>query len=101
MDTVDYVPYVGLLVGVLGRVVIPWLIAILDSDGPVPWEWRKAGAQILVGGLAFLGLVAANPQLPDLNWQQALALGLATAASGWGFADMGREVKKAATPEVE
>lgn len=95
MDFVELAPYIGLALGVLGRVIIPWLILVLTEEPPPVWNWRKVTAQLLTGTLAFIGLVAANPQLPTLTWQQALALALASAAAGWGFADMGREVKKA------
>lgn len=95
MEFADFVPYIGLAVGVIGRVIIPWLVVKFEEDPPPEWEWRKASAQILTGFLAFLALVAANPQLPTLAWQQALAIGLGSAMAGWGVADMGRETRKA------
>lgn len=99
MEYSEFVPYVGLLVGVLGRVIVPWLIKRLQEPNGLNWDWKKAWAQLLTGLLSFLALLAANPQLPTLTWTQALGLGLASAAAGWGFADAGREVKKVARPE--
>ncbi len=94
MEFTDLVPYIGLALGVIGRVIVPWLVVKLNEDPPPEWDWRKANAQALTGFLAFLVLVAANPQLPDLAWQQALAIGLGSAMAGWGVSDMGREAKK-------
>lgn len=99
MDFTELAPYAGLIIGVLGRVVIPWLIMRGNEEPPTPWEWRKVNAQLLAGALALLGLIAAEPNLPNFTFQQALAVGLSAALAGWGVADVGRETKKAVVPQ--
>ena len=88
----QFVPYIGLAVGVVARVILPWLIKRLES--PSPWDWNKAAGQLVAGVLAFITLLAANPTIGEMTWQGALAIGVAAAAGGWGAADIGRTVKK-------
>lgn len=87
-------PYIGLVLGVAGRVFIPWYVERIRS-GEIEWDSSKAMAQLATGALMFLALLAANPDLTDLGWQAALAIGLGSALTGWGVSDIGREVKKA------
>lgn len=89
-----WMPYAGLALGVIGRVIIPWLIEKL-ADDTITWNWRIVAPQLLTGALAFLGLVAANPALGQMPWPAALALGLGSAAAGWGVASIGRTTQKA------
>lgn len=91
---ISTLPYLGLLIGVAGRVLIPWYVARLQR-GEIPWDTNKAKAQLLTGALAFLALLAANPDLSEVGLQGSLAIGLGTAITGWGLSDMGRESKKA------
>lgn len=88
----EMVIYLGAFVGVVARILIPWLMVWLDEGSK--WDWRKAAGQMLSSAGVFLVLVAVNPDLPTLSWQQALALGLSSAAGGWGVADVGRTAQK-------
>ena len=92
----EIVIYAGALVGVLARIVLPWLMIWL-RDGE-KWNWRMAAGQLVSSAAAFIALLAANPDLPSFTWQEALAVGLASAAGGWGVADMGRTAQKSREP---
>lgn len=93
------VPYIALALGVLARVFLPYLLVILQSDETVPFDKRKAYGQLVAGAIAFLSLVAVNPDIPGLSWQGSLALGLGSLIGGWGAADMGRTTQKAQAGE--
>ena len=89
----NLIPYIGLAVGVLARSVLPWLQLKLEEGAK--WDWSKAIGQVIAGAGAFIALLAANPNLPDMSWQSAIAIGLTAAIGGWGAADIGRTAKKA------
>lgn len=93
MEWTQLTPYLGLLLGVMGRILLPWLMTQLEGDAP--WDWRKAAGQVVAGLSALLVLVALNPDLPTLTLQQALAVGLLSSLGGWGVADIGRTAQKA------
>lgn len=87
-----FIPYIGLAIGVFARVILPWWRVRLEEGGK--WDWNMAIGQIIAGVGAFIMLLAANPDLPTMDWRSALGIGLASALGGWGAADIGRTTKK-------
>lgn len=88
-------PFLFFGLGVVGRVVIPYIQAKLSSNGPISFDWRYLIGQLITAALALIPLLQ-NPsflgELGALSWVAALLF-------GWGAGDVGRTIQKAVAPK--
>ena len=78
------------LVGLAGRIVLPYLVSVLQSEGPLSFEFRYVIGQVLGNIVAYIPVLFDPTYLNTLDGLlPVLAIGI-----GWGFSDMGREVQK-------
>jgi hypothetical protein len=85
----QYWPYVFFMLGVVGRIVIPYLIRRAETGEP--FDWRYVKVQLLGAVVALIPLVAAGDKLAEIGrmaWIAALAY-------GWFALDVAREAQKA------
>lgn len=86
-------PYLFFALGVLGRVVIPYIQAKLASDEPLSFDWRYLGGQLITAVLALIPLL----QSPDFLGELGIMSWVAALLYGWGSGDIGRALQKAVT----
>lgn len=87
-------PYVGFVLGLIGRVLIPYLLEKMRSDKPMVFDWIYVRGQLAGAVVALIPTLAGGEllaQIGALGW--AAAFGLA-----YFGADIGRGVQKARTP---
>ena len=91
METVlPYLPFVLFFLGVLARVVVPYVQERL-SNTELTFDWRYVVGQIIAALVALLPLVGTAEFLTQVG-----AMGfIAAFVYGWGAADVGRSVQKA------
>ena len=86
----EILAWISLVIGMLGRVFIPWLVA-RQGDTSLPWEWKFVWPQML----SFLLVILVVPLvIPDLDAITSLGPQAAWLV-GWGAADVGRQTYKA------
>lgn len=91
MDISLYLGWVGLLLGVLSRIFIPWLNARRLNPEKADFSWPFVWPQ-----LAAVVIVALGLPLVITNIEAVGQLALTSAyLIGWGAADVGRFVDKA------
>ena len=79
-----------IFLGILARTVLPYLVAKLQEDGPLAFDFRYLIGQALGNVVAYLPAVFDPVYLDSLYGIAPLvAVGI-----GWGFSDMGREAYK-------
>lgn len=91
MDFNTIAPYFFFALGVIGRVVIPYIQERLRSDEPLKFDWRFVVGQLVAAVVALIPLIAGEEWLDkvgSLSWLGSLLY-------GWGSGDIGREVQKA------
>ena len=84
-------PYLFFALGVIGRVVIPYIQARLENNGPLSFDWRYLVGQLLAAVAALIPLIAGDEflsQVGSLSWLGALLY-------GWASGDIGRTLQKA------
>ncbi len=91
MDTSLYLGWVGLGLGVISRIFIPWLNARRVNPDEANWSWRFVWPQLIAVLIVFLGLPLA---LSSVGAVGELAFAAAWLI-GWAVADVGRFVDKA------
>ena len=94
MEFSTVAPYLFFGLGVLGRVVIPYIQAKLASDEPLSFDWRYLVGQLITAILALIPLLQGPDFLTELGamgWVAALLY-------GWGSGDIGRMLQKAVAP---
>jgi len=91
-ELVEVLPYFLFILGVFGRVFLPWLNA-RRSNPDLPWSWRMIWPQ-LVTGLIVLIVAPLITGLEALGSLKPVAAYL----SGWAAADVGREIDKFLRP---
>jgi len=94
MEFATVAPYLFFALGVLGRVVIPYLQAKLSSDEPLSFDWRYLVGQLITAVLALIPLL----QGPDFLMELGAMGWVAALLYGWGSGDIGRALQKAVTP---
>ena len=83
-------PYFLFVLGVAGRVFVPYAVRFLEDESR--FDWRYVVAQIVTAFVALLPMVAADVASFLAN---VGALGvLAAVVYGWFSADLGREIQK-------
>lgn len=87
----EYIGWVGLALGVVSRIFVPWLNVRRVNPENAKWSWRYVWPQLLSVLIAALLLPL---MLSDLNLIGGMAFGAAYVA-GWGAADIGRFLDKA------
>lgn len=88
-----YVGWVGLGLGVVSRIFIPWLNERRLNPEEAKWSWRYIWPQ-----LAAVAIIALGVPLVLSNLESVGALAFAPAyLIGWAIADVGRFVDKAVT----
>lgn len=85
-----YLGWVGLGLGVLSRIFIPWLNARRLNPDEAQWSWRYIWPQLIGVAVVVLALPLLVPDLEAIG-QLALAPGYLV---GWGAADLGRFADK-------
>jgi hypothetical protein len=91
MDINEAAPYILFAVGVIARVVVPYIQARLASDEPLSFDWRYLAGQLIAAFVALVPLVAGQDFLSTLS---GLSL-IGAILYGWGAGDIGRAVQKA------
>lgn len=88
-----YLGWVGLGMGLVSRVFIPWLNERRLNPDEAQWSWRYVWPQLIAVAIVVLALPLLVPNIEAVG---ELALAPAYLA-GWGAADVGRLVDKAVT----
>ena len=95
MEFSQFLPWISLLVGLLGRVFVPWLAVRQQDPENAKWSWKFVWPQLLSFAILFLLLpllVADLEMIIDIPVQAAWLL-------GWGAGDIGRKTYKALANE--
>ena len=90
-----YLSWIFLLVGLLGRVFIPWLAVRQQDPENAQWAWPYVWPQLLSFGILFLLLpllVADLEAVSQIPYQAAWLV-------GWGAGDIGRKSYKVLASE--
>ena len=85
-------PYLFFALGVIGRVVVPYIQSRIANEGPLSFDWRYLVGQIIAAVVALIPIIAGSDfvaELGQLGWLGALLY-------GWGSGDIGRTVQKLA-----
>lgn len=89
--------YVAFLVGVVGRVAVPYLLKWFTEKSRPAWDWRYLGGQLVGAFIALIPMIVAENFLSTLG---AMSL-LPAFGYGWFAADLGREGDKVVRPPKE
>lgn len=91
MDFITVVPYLLVVIGAIGRVVVPYVLRMLETEGPLQFDWRYVIGQV-IGVLGALVPLFIEPGfvegLTDMGYLALILL-------GWASGDIGRHVQKA------
>lgn len=91
MEFAKVAPFLFFVVGVIGRVVIPYVQARVASDDPISFDWRYLVGQLIAAFVALIPLISGSEFVASLG-----AMGwLAALVYGWGSGDVGRTAQKA------
>ena len=93
MDTSLYLGWIGLGLGVISRIFIPWLNARRVNPETAQWSWRFVWPQLAAVVIVALGLPLV---LSNVDGVGQLAFAPAYLV-GWAVADVGRFVDSAVT----
>lgn len=88
-----YLGWVGLGMGVVSRIFIPWLNARRVNPDEAQWSWRYIWPQLVAVAIVALGLplvLGSVEGIGELAFVPAYLI-------GWAVADVGRFVDKAVT----
>lgn len=88
-----YLGWVGLGLGVVSRIFIPWLNARRVNPDEAQWSWRYIWPQLVSVAIVALGLPLVLGSVEGIG---ALAF-VPAYLIGWAVADVGRFVDKAVT----
>lgn len=91
MDTSLYLGWVGLGLGVISRIFIPWLNARRVNPDEANWSWRYVWPQLIAVVIVILGLPLLLSNVEGIG-QLAFAPAYLI---GWAVADVGRFVDNA------
>lgn len=91
MNSIAWLPYAGILLGIFSRMMIPWLRELMANPG-TDWDWMYLRGQI-IGALI---IILALPILIDLQNASAWSF-LPAWFAGWAAADIGRMFDKTIT----
>jgi hypothetical protein len=93
----EYGGLIALALGVLARMLIPWLLLVRQSmgngDKPPEWKWRYLFGQLIGVGVLLIGLPLLVSDLKEVMawpWQAAWL-------AGYGAAELGRLADKSVT----
>ncbi len=87
-------PYVAFLLGLIGRVLIPYFLEKLREPNPLKFDWVYVRGQIAGAIITLIPTLAGGEilaQIGALGWAAAFAL-------AYFGADIGRGIQKARTP---
>lgn len=90
MDFETIAPYLFFGLGVVGRVVVPYVQSRIATDGQLSFDWRYLVGQLIAALVALLPMVGGSEfvaELGQLGWLGALLY-------GWGSGDIGRTLQK-------
>lgn len=94
MDLSIYLGWIGLGLGIISRIFIPWLNERRLNPDEAKWSFRYIWPQIAAVVIAALAL----PLVPSI--ETVGTMGLAPAyLVGWGAGDIGRFIDKAITKQ--
>ena len=83
-------PFLFFGLGVIGRVLIPYVQARIASDEPLSFDWRYLVGQLIAAFVALVPLVSGSEFVSELG-----AMGyIAALLYGWGSGDVGRAAQK-------
>lgn len=98
-ELMQYMPYVGLILGFLARTVGLWLVKVWQEnfrdesvEGAVDWKWRFLYGQLI----AFVLICIAMPIITDFG-QVAQMDFITSFGYAFGIASIGREIDKVFT----
>lgn len=94
MEIKPLLPYLFFVLGVIARVVVPYVQARLKVDGPLAFDWRYLVGQLVTAVIALIPLLAGQDfvtQLGAMGWIGALVY-------GWGAGDIGNQAQKSIKP---
>jgi hypothetical protein len=90
-------PWLSLFVGLVARIVVPWLAVRQSNPQEANWSWRFVWPMVVSFVLVFLVLplvIADLTVVSTLPYQAAWLM-------GWGAADLGRKSYKALAEESD
>jgi hypothetical protein len=87
---VNYLGWIGLGLGLLSRVFVPWLNERRNNPDKAQWSWRYVWPQLIAFGVAVLVLPLV---VTDLESIAGMSFGPAWLI-GWAAADVGRFIDK-------
>ena len=88
MEYVTYLPWLALVVGILARMIGPYLIELYvasEAGDKIAWQWKYLRGQLILTAVVFLILPYIFPDLTmvgEMGVQQAWVQGFAVAAIG-------------------
>lgn len=84
--------YLYLVIGVLTRVLLPWLVKLRTSEDKIDWQWKFLRGQLIGALMVFLLLPLLIPGYHEAieSWDAASAW-----SAGYAVADLGRMIDKA------
>jgi hypothetical protein len=88
-ELAEFWPYIAYAVGVVLRIVLPYLQERIDTGAA--FDWRFVVGQLVGAVIGLVPLLGGASFLAELG---AMSVAVALAA-GWGFADGGRTGQKA------
>jgi hypothetical protein len=95
MEFETVAPFLFFGLGLVGRVVIPYIQAKLASQEPISFDWRYLIGQLLASFVALIPLI----DNPDFLGQLGALSRVAALVFGWGSGDIGRAIQKAVAPK--
>lgn len=87
------VGYVFMVLGVISRMLIPWLVEIYKAQNGWDWKWKYLRGQLVSTAIVFIGLpllIGDVSAVNEMAWQLAWL-------AGYGTAEVGRFIDKAIT----
>ena len=97
METVLTMGMGSLLVGLLARVLVPWLAKRREDPEGAQWSWRFVWPMMLSFGILLLLVPLLVGELETVAQMPAQAAWLV----GWGAADIGRKTYKTLVKESD
>ena len=95
MEFSQFLPWISLLVGLAGRVFIPWLAIRQQDPENAAWSWPYVWPQLMAFVILFLLIPLLVADLEAVSSIPAQAAWLI----GWAAGDIGRKTYKALADE--
>ncbi|HIP70554.1 MAG TPA: hypothetical protein EYH05_04075 [Anaerolineae bacterium] len=85
-----YLPFIAYTLGVVARIILPYLQDRLAAEGPVSFDWRYIVGLLIAAAIGIIPLFASQEYINQIT----AMTGIAAFVFGWGVSDMGRLAQK-------